>query len=88
MATDLRLGVRVALGIGGLALVGVGILLAFREPGGITAVAALVVGAVVAVAAVSGRMPSEVGLQRVTFGSDDRSPAAYRRAWCDARPTP
>lgn len=80
MAADLRPGVRAALGIGGLSLVVIGVLLAFRGASDLTAVAALLVGAVVAVTAVSGRLPKEVGLQRVTFGAEDSSPHAYRQA--------
>ncbi|GAA1553681.1 hypothetical protein GCM10009789_03950 [Kribbella sancticallisti] len=41
-------------------------------------------GAVVAVTAASGRLPQEVGLQRVTFGAEDRSAQAYREALYDA----
>jgi hypothetical protein len=84
VAADLGPGIRVALGAGGLALVAVGILLAFRGASDLTALGALLVGAVVAVAAVSGRLPREVGLQRVTFGAQDRSAAGYREALYDA----
>ena len=84
MASDLRPGVRVGLGIGGLGLVVVGVLLAFRGASDLTALGALLVGAVVSVAAVTGRLPREVGLQRVAFGPDDRTPTAYRQAWYDA----
>jgi hypothetical protein len=84
VAADLRAGTRIGLGVGGLALVAVGILLAFRGASDLTALGALLVGAVVAVAAVTGRLPEEVGLQRVRFGPDDRSPAAYREALNDA----
>jgi hypothetical protein len=84
VAADLRPGIRVGLGIGGLGLVAMGVLLAFRGGSDLTALGALLVGAVVAVAAATGRLPKEVGLQRVTFGADDRSPAAYRQASYDA----
>jgi hypothetical protein len=81
---QLRPELRVGLGIGGLLLVAVGVLLAFRGASDLTALAALLVGSVVSVSAVSGRVPKEVGLQRVAFGADDRSPAVYRHASYDA----
>jgi hypothetical protein len=84
VAADLGPGIRVVLGAGGLALVAVGILLAFRGASDLTALGALLVGSVVAVAAVSGRLPKEVGLQRVTFGALDRNAAGYREALYDA----
>jgi hypothetical protein len=84
VAADLRPGFRVALGVGGLVLVAVGVLLAFRGASDLTALGALLVGAVVAVAGGSGRLPKEVGLQRVAFGADDRSASAYREALYDA----
>ena len=84
VAADLRPGLRVALGLGGLVLVAAGIVLAFRGASDLTALGALLVGAVVAVAAVSGRLPKEVGLQRITFGSEDRSAETYRSALYDA----
>jgi hypothetical protein len=84
VAADLRPGIRVGLGLGGLVLVAAGILLGFRGASDLTALGALLVGVVVAVAAVTGRLPKEVGLQRVTFGPDDRSPTSYREALNDA----
>jgi hypothetical protein len=84
VAADLRPGIRVGLGLGGLALVVVGILLAFRGASDLTSLGSLLVGAVVAVTAITGRLPKEVGLQRVTFGADDRNPQAYREALYDA----
>ncbi|MFI7067205.1 hypothetical protein ACIBL3_39860 [Kribbella sp. NPDC050124] len=80
MATDLRPGVRAGLGVGGLVLVAVGVLLAFRGASDLTSLGALIVGAVLGVAAISGRLPNEVGLQRVTFGAQDRSAQTYREA--------
>ena len=84
VATDLRPGIRVGLGLGGLALVVVGVLLAFRGASDLTALGSLLVGSVVAVTAASGRLPKEISLQRVTFGADDRSAQAYREALYDA----
>jgi hypothetical protein len=84
VAADLRPGFRVALGVGGLVLVAAGVLLAFRGASDLTALGALLVGSVVSVMAASGRLPKEVGLQRVAFGSDDRSASAYRQALYDA----
>ena len=84
VAADLRPSIRVGLGVSGLALVAVGVLLAFRGASDLTALGALLVGAVVAVTGVTGRLPREVGLQRVTFGADDRSAQAYRVALYDA----
>jgi hypothetical protein len=80
VAVDLRPGIRVAFGLGGLGLVAVGVLLAFRRAGDLTSLGALLVGVVVVVAAVTGRLPKEVGLQRVTFGADDHGAEAYREA--------
>jgi hypothetical protein len=76
----LRFGIRVAFGLGGLGLVAAGLLLAFREAGDLTSLGALLVGVLVVVAAGTGRLPREVGLQRVTFGADDHDAEAYREA--------
>lgn len=84
MAGDLRPGVRTGLGIGGFALVAAGVLLGYRGGSDLTALGALLAGTVVAVAALTGRLPKEVGLQRIAFGDDDRSPLAYREALYDA----
>lgn len=80
VAADLRFGIRVAFGLGGLGLVAAGLLLAFREAGDLTSLGALLVGVLVVVAAGTGRLPREVGLQRVTFGADDHDAEAYREA--------
>jgi hypothetical protein len=80
VAADLRSGIRVAFGLGGLGLVAAGLLLAFREAGDLTSLGALLVGVLVVVAAATGRLPREVGLQRVTFGADDHDAEAYREA--------
>jgi hypothetical protein len=84
VATDLRPGIRAVLGVGGLALVTIGVLLAFRGASDLTSLGALLVGAVVAVAALTGRLPKEVGLQRVSFGAEDQDRVAYRKALYDA----
>jgi hypothetical protein len=84
VSADLRPGIRVGLGLGGLALVVVGVLLAFRGASDLTALGSLLVGVVVAVTGVSGRLPTEVGVQRVTFGADERGAQAYREALYDA----
>jgi hypothetical protein len=84
VAADLRPGIRVAFGLGGLGLVAAGLLLAFREAGDLTSLGALLVGVLVLVAAATGRLPREIGLQRVTFGADDHDAEAYREALYEA----
>lgn len=77
---DLRAGARVAFVASGLVLVGVGVLLALRSANEMTSLAALLAGVLLALVGAVGRLPEEIGLQRVYFG--DTSPAArvYSRA--------
>jgi hypothetical protein len=77
----LRLPARITLVAGGLALVGLAVLLALQTHNDLTSVAALLCGVVMVVAGFAGRLPEEVGLHRVVFGgSDDDAAAVYREA--------
>jgi hypothetical protein len=83
---NLRVGTRVAFVIGGIALVGVAVLLALQHTSEMTSFAAMVAGALLIVLGGSGRLPEEIGLQRVSFGKAAEPDEAedYRKALYDA----
>ena len=82
---DLRAGARAAFAVSGLGLVGVAVLLALRSANEMTSLAALLAGVLLVVVGGAGRLPEEIGLQRVSFGRTHQ-PAArqYRKALYDA----
>lgn len=85
MARDtLRAGARAAFGVAGLGLVGLAVLLALRSAHDMTSLAALLVGVMFIVAAGFGRLPEEIGLQRVSFGRPPPTAREYRKALYDA----
>jgi hypothetical protein len=83
---NLRVTTRIAFVIGGVALVGVAVLLALQHTSEMTSFAAMVAGALLVVLGGSGRLPEEIGLQRVAFSkaAPDDEARDYREALYDA----
>jgi hypothetical protein len=86
---DLRAGGRAAfvvtgLGLTGLGLIGLAVLLALRSASDMTSLAALLAGVLLLVVAGVGRLPEELGLQRILFGHPPPAAREYRKALCDA----
>lgn len=80
----LRPGARAALVICGLCLVGVAVLLGLKTDNDMTSLAALLGGVLLILAAGAGRLPAEIGLQRVTFGESEQDGPDYRKELYDA----
>jgi hypothetical protein len=81
----LRPGARAVFVVCGLCLVGVAVLLGLRTDNDMTSLAALLGGVLLILAAGAGRLPAEIGLQRVTFEDDDAEPGPdYRKDLYDA----
>jgi hypothetical protein len=80
----LRPGARAGLVICGLCLVGVAVLLGLKTDNDMTSLAALLGGVLLILAAGAGRLPAEIGLQRVAFGESDPAPPDYRKELYDA----
>lgn len=81
---DLGAGVRVLFVVSGLGFVGLAVLLALRSANDMTSVAALLVGVLLLIVAGVGRLPEEIGLQRITFGQPPAAAREYRKALYDA----
>lgn len=84
---NLRVGTRIAFVVGGIALVGVAVLLALQHTSEMTSFAAMVAGAVLIVLGGSGRLPEEIGMQRISFGKvapPEDEAQDYREALYDA----
>ena len=80
----LRPGARAALVICGLCLVGVAVLLGLKTDNDMTSLAALLGGVLLILAAGAGRLPAEIGLQRVTFAESEPDGPDYRKELYDA----
>jgi hypothetical protein len=68
----------------GLGLIGLAVLLALRSANDMTSLAALLAGVLLLVVAGVGRLPEEVGLQRISFGHPPQAAREYREALYDA----
>jgi uncharacterized membrane protein YqjE len=81
---DLRAGTRAAFVAAGLGLIGLAVLLALWTDHTTTSMAALLAGVLLVVVAVVGRLPEEIGLQRISFGASRQTAREYREALYDA----
>lgn len=77
---QLRALARVSFIACGLSLVGLSVLLALRTDNDLTSLGALLAGVLLIVAAAVGRLPEEIGLQRISFGEARVAARDYREA--------